>query len=70
MWGYADFSFGIKAIEKLFIAKTKEPGIISRKLQRPKKSDEKKLRFPMFKYPPPSDIPARIIDQLYPIKFT
>ena len=70
LWGYSDFSFIIKALEKVFIARSKETGIIPRKLQRPKKSNEKKLRFPMFKYPPPSDIPARIIDQFYSIKFT
>ena len=30
LWGYPKFSYGMKTLEKLYIAKTKEAGIIER----------------------------------------
>ena len=57
LFGYPSFSFMMKALEKLYIARTKVSGIFNKKLQRPKKSDKKKMRFNMLKYSPPEDFP-------------
>ena len=65
--GYSDFSFDLKALEKLYIAKTSEEGIIQKRILRAKKSNKEKVRFKMFKYPPSADVPKEIVDQYYPI---
>jgi hypothetical protein len=57
LFGYPSYSFIMKALEKLYLARTKIAGVFDKKLQRQKKINEKKLRFKMLKYPPPADVP-------------
>ena len=56
LFSYPLFSFNIKALEKLFIAKTFEIGILDQNIQAKKKNNKSQLKFKMLKIELPKDI--------------
>ena len=63
--GYPHFSFVMKAMEKLYVAKTSQEGVIEKHEQRMTKKDDKKVKFKILKVVQKKEN----ADQIYPIRF-